>query len=131
MASLYHNSFTRSEFYDHFRYPFDEAATVAISTIKEHCNDIKEVFNNPLFILRLIFPFLYNIINHLFFFRRFTLYFLRMISTTFGCKRLKSCSQTSIWSNFRYLLLLKSCILQEIVFPCIPFMAWISCFLKC
>nr|GFA08726.1 appr-1-p processing [Tanacetum cinerariifolium] len=26
-----------------FGYPFDEAATVAISTIKEHCNDIKEV----------------------------------------------------------------------------------------
>nr|XP_043611093.1 macro domain-containing protein VPA0103 isoform X2 [Erigeron canadensis] len=26
-----------------FGYPFDEAATVAISTIKEHCSDIKEV----------------------------------------------------------------------------------------
>lgn len=26
-----------------FGYPFGEAATVAISTIKEHCNDIKEV----------------------------------------------------------------------------------------
>ncbi|XP_071686386.1 uncharacterized protein [Rutidosis leptorrhynchoides] len=26
-----------------YGYPFDDAATVAISTIKEHCNDIKEV----------------------------------------------------------------------------------------
>ncbi|KAL8224077.1 hypothetical protein R6Q57_019552 [Mikania cordata] len=26
-----------------FGYPYDEAATVAMSTIKEHCNDIKEV----------------------------------------------------------------------------------------
>lgn len=40
-----------------FRYPYDEAATVAISTIKEFCDDLKEVisrfcsFPHPLFIL--------------------------------------------------------------------------------
>ncbi|KAI7753288.1 hypothetical protein M8C21_020723 [Ambrosia artemisiifolia] len=34
-----------------FGYPYEEAATVAISTIKEHCNAIKEVFMHVHFVL--------------------------------------------------------------------------------
>lgn len=47
-----------------FRYPYDEAATVAISTIKEFQNDFKEVVFHSSYFIFFIWSELYRLINH-------------------------------------------------------------------
>ena len=51
-----------------FRYPFDEAATIAISTVKESSNDFKEVFLYCFLLLLLFFFFSFFFFLFFFFF---------------------------------------------------------------